>query len=253
MQKVEPLDILYHLLVSEILTSEILGYLDTFLPCILVAPPPFSYASPLIVQTTNPMPFVLQQLYPLWYPVELQSDAFTFFSRHRGLTSILNSHQQHHYFTLIIITIIHSSCNTSHRVVGSFSFGITLSSLSDILLPTVVIPAMLSMFTFDWMAGLLPNILSNISKHLNLDIKYCLPSCPVCHSLSFIFWYSWWSFLVFSLYCGNVLSNPSLCISNAIFSKTNLFCLQPSNYSCMSSEDHKSINFNVSFPVHVAI
>ena len=64
MQKVEPLDILYHLLVTEILTSEMLGYLDIFLPRILVAPPPFSYASPLIVQTTNPMPFVLQQLYP---------------------------------------------------------------------------------------------------------------------------------------------------------------------------------------------
>ena len=32
MQKVEPLDILYYLLVTEILTSEMLGYLDTFLP-----------------------------------------------------------------------------------------------------------------------------------------------------------------------------------------------------------------------------
>ena len=59
--------------------------------------------------------------------------------------------------------------------------------------------------------------------------------------------------MVFSLFCGNVRSNPSLCISNAIFSKTILFCLQPSNYSCMSSEDHISINFDISFPVYVAI
>ena len=36
-------------------------------------------------------------------------------------------------------------------------------------------------------------------------------------------------------------------------SKTNLFRLQPSNCACMSSEDHNSINFNVSFLVHVAI